>query len=432
IQMDLVTHERKALPMLINVVRQKHGDNSFDQLAFFVATDRKNFERELISTREKLNETNQQLSIADRRKDEFLATLAHELRNPLAPIRNVLEIMRLKETNDPFIDSSRDLIERHISQMTHLVDDLMEASRISQGKLDLRKKRIDLTETIQNAIESSYEIMAESKHKLTVEKQETPIFIDADSTRINQIISNLLNNAAKYTPDGGTILLSVFQDVDEAVVSVSDSGIGIPPEQLSNIFTMFSQLAPALERSQGGLGIGLALVHGLVKLHGGTIVARSEGEAKGSEFIVRLPIAKSPAEIAPDIENSSTADVTGKRILVIDDNIDAAESLAMLLEMTGHITCTAHDGMAGLNIAEEFNPDIILLDIGLPNINGYEVAQRIRQQPWGKDLFLIAATGWGQDKDKELAKKAGFDKHLTKPIDFQKLNSLLDNIYCKT
>jgi len=428
IQMDVVTSDRKTLPMLINVVRQKHGDKSFDQLAFFVATDRKNFERELINTREKLNEINQQLSIADRRKDEFLATLAHELRNPLAPIRNVLEIMRLKDANDPFINSSRDIIERHISQMTHLVDDLMEASRISQGKLELRKKRIDLTEIIQNAIESSYEIIVESKHRLIVEKQETPIFIDADSTRINQIISNLLNNAAKYTPDGGTIFLKVFQDADEAVLSVADSGIGIPAEQLSNIFTMFSQLTPALERSQGGLGIGLALVHSLVKLHGGTIVARSEGEAKGSEFIVRLPIFNSLEETVSTIEDSSLVDVVSKRILVIDDNIDAAESLAMLLEMSGHISRTAHNGITGLKLAEEFHPEIIFLDIGLPDINGYEVAEQIRKQPWGKNIFLIAATGWGQDTDKELAKIAGFDEHLTKPIDFQKLNSMLQNI----
>ncbi|RYY02308.1 MAG: response regulator [Gammaproteobacteria bacterium] len=428
IQMDVVTSERKTLPMLINVVRQKHGDKSFDQLAFFVATDRKNFERELISTREKLNEINQQLSIADRRKDEFLATLAHELRNPLAPIRNVLEIMRVKEINDPFINSSRDLIERHISQMTHLVDDLMEASRISQGKLELRKTRIDLTDLIQHAIESSSEIIVKSNHKLTVEKQETSIFIDADSTRINQIISNLLNNAAKYTPEEGTISLKVFQDRDEAIISVADSGIGIPAEQLSNIFTMFSQLTPALERSQGGLGIGLALVHSLVKLHGGSIIAYSEGEGKGSEFIVRLPISNSSEEIAATSGDSPSAHVASKRVLVIDDNIDAAESLAMLLELAGHVCRTAHDGMTGLKIAEEFHPEIILLDIGLPDINGYEVAQRIRQQAWGKNIVLIAATGWGQGKDKELAKDAGFDEHLTKPIDFQQLSLMLENI----
>jgi len=431
IQMDVVTHDHKTLPMLINVIRQKHGDKSFDQLAFFVATDRKNFERELISTRQKLNEINHQLSITDRRKDEFLATLAHELRNPLAPMRNVIELMRLKETNDPFMHWSRDMIERHLFQMTHLVDDLMESARISQGRLELRMQRLNLTDLIQHAIESSHALMKESRHTFTVDNQEPPIFIDADSTRIIQIISNLLTNAAKYTPEDGTISLRAFQDGNEAVLSVIDSGIGIPPEQLSNIFTMFSQLTPALERSQGGLGIGLALVHGLVKLHGGTIVAHSEGVGKGSEFIVRLPISNSSEEIASPVECSSKTVITNRRILVIDDNIDAAESLAMLLETIGHTSCTAHDGMTGLKLAEEFNPEIILLDIGLPDLNGYDVARRIRQHLWGQDLLLIAVTGWGQEKDKELAKSAGFDEHLTKPIDFQQLNLLLENIPLK-
>lgn len=570
VQMDLVARDGKTLPMLVNAIRQKHGETSFDQLAFFVATDRKNFERELISTRKsaeeslislrstqkklqesrdflsiairsarmgvwsqdiqskhlqwspelqqltglteekywgtsedfynlihpddrsifvaelhqavqtksvydiefrlqhadghwlpmevrghatysesgealsifgividiserkeaekQLHELNQQLSIANRRKDEFLATLGHELRNPLAPMRNVLEIMRLKETEDSFLHWSREMIERHVTHMTHLVDDLMEVSRISQGRVELRKQQIDLVELMQNAIESSESLMQESKHTFTINKPEIPIIIEADSTRIIQIISNLLTNAAKYTPDGGHICLSAFQDGDQAVLSVLDSGIGIPPEQLTNVFNMFSQLTPALERSQGGLGIGLALVHGLVKLHGGTIVAHSEGDGKGSEFIVRLPILKALNETAPIIEHAIPSVIDSKRILVIDDNIDAAESLTMLLEMSGHSTRNAHDGMTGLNIAEEFRPEVILLDIGLPDINGYEVAQRIRQKVWGKKIFLIAATGWGQDKDKELAKEAGFDKHLTKPIDYQALNIFLQKL----
>jgi CheY-like chemotaxis protein len=257
---------------------------------------------------------------------------------------------------------------------------------------------------------------------------ETSILIDADSTRIIQIISNLLTNAAKYTPEGGNICLSAFQDGDEAVLSVLDSGIGIPPEQLSNVFNMFSQLTPALERAQGGLGIGLALVRGLVELHGGTIVARSEGDGKGSEFIMRLPISSLPAKISPIIEKPAPVITDNKRILVIDDNVDAAETLAMLVELNGHTTRIANDGMTGIKIAEEFNPDGILCDIGLPDINGYEVAQRIREQIWGKKIFLIATTGWGQGKDKELAKDAGFDKHLTKPINLQELNSILQNM----
>jgi PAS domain S-box-containing protein len=570
VQMDLVARDGNALPMLVNVIRQKHGDASFDQLAFFVATDRKNYEQELITARKsvedsvtslrstkrelqesrdflsvamrsarmgvwsqnlksgqvlcspelqelaglveketwdtpddfynlihaddrsyvvaelqkaietksdydiqfrlhhatgscldmegrghasysddgeatsifgifidiserkaaekQLRELNQRLSIADRRKDEFLATLGHELRNPLAPMRNVLEIMRLKETDDSFLLWSREMIERHLSQMTHLVDDLMEASRISHGRLELRKQHHDIVELVQIAVESSQPLMQEANHTFTVNKPENPIFIEADSTRIIQIITNLLTNAAKYTPDGGNICLSALQDGNDVVLSVVDSGIGIPPEKLSSVFNMFAQLTPALERSQGGLGIGLALVHGLVKLHGGTIVAHSEGNGKGSEFIVRLPIVNPPAISASNIEESNPAVGDNKRILVIDDNIDAAESLAFLLEISGHKTRNAHDGMTGVKIAEEFNPDVILLDIGLPDINGYEVAQRIRQETWGKKIILIAATGWGQDKDKELAWAAGFDKHLTKPIDYQELNSLLQKI----
>ena len=428
IQMDLVSYDGTALPMLINAVRHKYGDKNYDQLAFFVATDRKNYERELISARKKLHELNQELSIADRRKDELLATLAHELRNPLAPMRNVLEIMRLKETSDPFIYWSRDMIERHVSQMTHLVDDLMDSARISQGRMELRKQQIDIVDLIQNAVEVSYALMKKSKHNFVISKPETPIFIDADSTRVIQIISNLLTNAAKYTPEDGSICLRIFQDDNEAVLSVIDSGIGIPPEQLPNIFNMFSQLAPAIERSQGGLGIGLALVQGLVKLHGGTIVAHSEGDGKGSEFIVRLPISNSSVKAASSLEKAIPLVVESKRILVIDDNVDATESLALLLELSGHTTRTAYDGISGVKTAEEFNPDVILLDIGLPDINGYEVAQRIRQHTWGKNIFLIAATGWGQDKDKKLAKDAGFDKHLTKPIEFQQLNCLLQNI----
>ncbi len=570
VQMELIGRDGKALPMLINAIRQKHGDKHFDQLAFFVATDRKNYERELLharkhaesslaslretkkelqesrdllsvaiqsarmgvwsenlnsghvwwsqeleqltgftaeafgstseafyhlihaddrlsvvaeiqnaiqlksdysvqfrlqhatgnwltmegrghaayseagealsvfgividiserkQTEEKLRDLNLQLSISDRRKDEFLATLAHELRNPLAPVRNVLEIMRVKEAKDPFVQWSRSIIERHVLQMTHLVDDLMEASRISQGRLELRKQHINLADIIQHAVEASHALMKESRHIFSVENPAEPLIIDADSTRVIQIISNLLTNAVKYTPEGGTISLKAFQDGEDAVICVADSGIGIPPEQLSNIFNMFSQLTPALERSQGGLGIGLSLVRGLVELHGGTIVARSEGDGRGSEFTVRLPIATSSMETTQPFENKVDAVTSAKRILVVDDNIDAADSLALLLGMSGHVTRTANDGTTGFTLAEEFSPDVMLLDIGLPDINGYEVARRIRGQAWGKKIFLIAATGWGQDKDKQLAKDAGFDNHLTKPIDFQELDVVLQKI----
>lgn len=377
------------------------------------------------ATEEQLLELNKQLSISDRRKDEFLATLAHELRNPLAPMRNVLEIMRLKENDDPFLRWSRDVIERHVSQMTHLVDDLMEASRISQGRLQLRKQQIDLCEVIQHAIEASQALMQDAKHQFTLTKPDHPVVVDADATRVIQIISNLLTNAAKYTPQGGSIYLTLMQENGEAILSVRDTGIGIPADQLTNVFTMFSQLTPALERSQGGLGIGLSLVQGLVTLHGGTITAHSEGAGKGSEFIVRLPVSLGAGSSIREEKKSPPVGVTSKRILIVDDNIDAAESLALLLQITGHETRSAHDGIKGLAAAETFLPDFILLDIGLPDINGYEVARRIRQQPWGQKICLIAATGWGQDKDKAAAEEAGFNHHLTKPIDFQELGQLL-------
>ncbi|GGZ68124.1 PAS domain-containing hybrid sensor histidine kinase/response regulator [Paraglaciecola chathamensis] len=379
---------------------------------------------------EQLNALNQQLSIADRRKDEFLATLGHELRNPLAPICNVLEIMRAKETDDTFMHWSRDMIERHVSQLTHLVDDLLEASRISQGRLSLRTEPINIDDAVQNAVESVQDLMKSSEHHLTVNKPQHPIIIDADATRITQIIVNLLTNAGKYTPKGGDILLNVFKQENEAIVSVKDTGIGIPAEQLTNVFNMFSQLTPALDRAQGGLGIGLSLVHGLVKLHGGNIVALSDGENQGSEFIVSLPIITSPQEALPKGERAEDGQkdpniANHLRILIIEDNVDAAESLSFLLEFNGHTTRVAYDGASGLSAAEEFRPNVVLLDIGLPDLNGYQVAGKIRETSWGKDIFLIAATGWGQDKDKALAQGAGFDRHLVKPIDYSELTALL-------
>lgn len=381
---------------------------------------------------EQLHQLNCQLALADKRKDEFLATLAHELRNPLAPMRNVLEIMRVKETDDPFVRWSREIIERHVSQMTHLVDDLMESSRISQGRLHLRTQVIDVCELIQHAVETSQALMCEFDHTLIIDKPSQGITIRADSTRIVQIISNLLTNAAKYTPPGGTITLSAIEENDELVLSVRDTGIGIPADQLSHIFTMFSQLTPALERAQGGLGIGLSLVRGLVELHNGTITAKSDGDGMGSEFVVRLPVCKEPPDHVDHclIQPHCTGIVHSKRILVVDDNVDAAKSLALLLDLNGHTTMSVFDGMAGLNALRAFSPEVILLDIGLPDINGYEVARRIRREKGTRDIMLIAATGWGQEKDKFAARDAGFDCHLTKPINIEELERCIAGNSC--
>ncbi|MFM0309463.1 PAS domain S-box protein [Paraburkholderia sp. RL17-383-BIF-A] len=371
-----------------------------------------------------LTRLNLELSKADRRKDEFLATLAHELRNPLAPMRNVLEILRLKEFADPQLNWSRDVFDRQLQHMTHLVDDLLEVSRITQGKLELRKQRLELARAMQSAMEAARPTVQASSHHLSVTLPREPLYLIADPTRLSQMILNLLNNAAKYTPPGGSISLAAEREGDEAVIVVRDSGIGIPREHLDSVFEMFSQLAPALDRSQGGLGIGLALVRGLAELHGGTVAAFSDGPGTGSEFVIRLPLTKAaslPADSAPP-EAPHTA---GLRVLVVDDNADAAESLAMVLELEGHEVRTAGDGIAGLELIDAFAPQAVILDIGLPRLNGYEVARRIRRDHEDAGILLIAVTGWGQQQDKQTAVEAGFDHHFTKPVDPRELQRVL-------
>jgi PAS domain S-box-containing protein len=373
---------------------------------------------------QQLQRLNLELSKADRRKDEFLATLAHELRNPLAPMRNVLEILRLKDFADPQLSWSRDVFDRQLQHMTHLVDDLLEVSRITQGKLELRKQRLELARAMQSAMEAARPTMQASSHHLSVTLPSEPLYLDADPTRLSQMILNLLNNAAKYTPAGGKISLAAEREGDEAVIVVRDSGIGIPREHLNSVFEMFSQLAPALERSQGGLGIGLALVRGLAELHGGKVAAFSGGPGTGSEFMIRLPVSRAAsapvASVTPELPHAA-----GLRVVIVDDNADAADSLAMVLELEGHEVRTAGDGMAGLALIGEFAPQAVILDIGLPLLNGYEVARRIRLDPQHADTLLIAVTGWGQQQDKQSAVSAGFDHHFTKPVDPRELQRVL-------
>jgi len=338
------------------------------------------------------------LKEADRRKNEFLATLAHELRNPLAPIRIGLELLRRGQGNAAATDQACGMMERQVSQMVRLIDDLLDISRITRGRLQLRKERVELAAAVRNAVETSRPLVEASNHQLAIRLPPDPIYLNADPTRLAQVFSNLLNNAAKYTDRGGRIWLTADQRDHEVVVRVRDTGIGIPEEHLPGIFEAFSQTAPALERSQGGLGIGLSLVRGLVELHGGAVDAHSEGPAKGSEFVVRLPIIETSASPVqpPGREPEKARGRTKHRILVVDDSRDAADSLAMMLRLMGHELAVAHDGLEAVQAATAFRPDVVLLDIGMPKMNGYEAARHVREQPWGKDMVLVAVTGWGR------------------------------------
>jgi CheY-like chemotaxis protein/nitrogen-specific signal transduction histidine kinase len=377
-------------------------------------------------------ELHHRLREADRRKDEFLATLAHELRNPLAPIRNAVQILKLANPPDPELYHARDMIDRQVRQMTRLVDDLLDVSRITQGKVQLRREPIELADVVRSAVEATRPLIEASAHELTVALPPDPLNLDADPARLAQVIANLLSNAAKYTEKGGHIWLTAAvasreRERPEAVVSVRDTGIGIAAEHLPRVFEMFSQMAPALERSQGGLGIGLALVRGLVELHGGRVEAHSDGPGHGSEFVVRLPAVAAPGKAPPEPsgDGESSHRPPKCRILVVDDNRDNVRSLEMLLRLPGHDVHTAYDGLEAVQAAAAFRPDVVLLDIGLPKMNGYEAARHIRQQPWGRGMLLVAMTGWGQEEDKRQAREAGFDHHLTKPVDPADLERLL-------
>jgi signal transduction histidine kinase len=367
----------------------------------------------------------QALKDADRRKDEFLATLAHELRNPLAPLRNGLQLMHTASGDANLVDQARMMMDRQLTQLVRLVDDLMDVSRISRGKIELRREKIDLAAAVNSAIEASTPLIEDMAHTLTVTLPARPAVVDADLTRLAQVFLNLLNNAAKYTDRGGRISLTAERHGSDAVVSVRDTGIGIPAANLATLFEMFSQVESSLSRSQGGLGIGLCLVKSLVEMHGGRIEARSDGPGLGSEFVVRLPMVVEAGQ--PDLSERNAGDVarSSLRILIVDDNRDGADSLSMMLKIMGNTTRTAYDGFAALAAAEEFRPDVILLDIGLPRLNGCETCRRIRQQPSGDSMIIIAQTGWGHDEDRQRTHDAGFDHHMVKPVDPQALMKLL-------
>ena len=366
---------------------------------------------------------------ADRLKDEFLATLAHELRNPLAPIRNAVQILNLKGSPTPTAQAARDVIDRQVTHMVRLIDDLLDVSRITRGKLDLRQERVELAAVIEQALETSRPLIEAAGHDLLVSPPAEPVPLHGDPVRLAQVFSNLLNNAAKYTEGRGKIWLTAQREGDDVVVKVRDTGKGIELDSLDAIFEMFTQVDRSLDRGPGGLGIGLTLVKRLVELHGGTVTAFSEGPGRGSEFTVRLPIlSEAPAAPVEDVTPALTpngAAPAGRRILIVEDNVDIADTLVTLLAMEGHVTYTACDGLAGLAAAEQYQPDVILLDIGLPKLDGFEVCRRIREQPWGQAIALVALTGWGQAEDRRKSKEAGFDYHLVKPVDYDDLMNAL-------
>jgi PAS domain S-box-containing protein len=369
----------------------------------------------------------QALREADKRKDEFLATLAHELRNPLAPIRNAVQILTAKGPPLPELQWARGVIDRQVQLMARLLEDLLDVSRISRNKLDLRTGPVELATVVEAAVETSRPVIDAGGHELSVALPPAAIHLEADSVRLAQVFANLLNNAAKYTPEGGRIRVTAERQEGDVIVSVKDSGIGIAAEMLPRIFEIFSQAKPALVRSQGGLGIGLSLVKGLVELHGGSIEAKSGGLGRGSEFVVRLPAARDTPirEPARPDEGDGPRPAPKRRVLIVDDNRDSADSLTMLLQIMGHEVGTAYDGEQAVEAAGALRPEVVLLDIGMPKLNGYDACRRIREQPWGQGMFLIALTGWGQQEDRRRTEEAGFNHHMVKPVDPSVLIELL-------
>ena len=376
---------------------------------------------------ERLARLNHQLRDQDRRKDEFIATLSHELRNPLAPIRAAAKAIASPQVAPAQLQRAQLIIERQVTHMALLLDDLLDIARITQGKLQLKKERLALGPVVDAAVEAVRPTLDAKNHRLALNLPTEAVALEGDHLRLSQVLSNLLMNAVKYSDPGSHIELTGAVQGDTLSLSVKDNGIGIAPESISGIFEMFSQIDGVPGRSEGGLGIGLALVKGLTELHGGTVEALSHGLGHGSEFIVRLPLASPQPGAAPAVTEPGPAARTRLRILIADDNRDAAESLSMLLELAGHEVRVAHLGRAALSLAQAFRPDSAVLDIGMPDLSGYEVARDLRRESWATHIQLIALTGWGQDHDRRRALEAGFDHHLIKPVDPDRLEELIAN-----
>jgi len=370
---------------------------------------------------------------ANRQKNEFLSMLAHELRNPLAPIRNAVQVLELKASDPVRVAWVRDVIDRQLTHLVRLVDDLLDVSRITQGKIRLQLEPIDLNAVILRAVEASRPLIDQAGHELEVATPPDVVLVNGDADRLTQVVTNLLNNAAKYTEDAGRIWLSAGVDGAEAVVRIRDTGVGIPPQMLTQVFELFTQANRSIDRAQGGLGIGLTLVRRLVEMHGGTVQALSDGPGRGSEFVVRLPLI---TDERPGLVASTRPDrirtAASLQIVVVDDNIDGVESMAQLFRLEGHEVATAVDGPSALEVIRQFQPDVVVLDIGLPHMDGYEVARRLRADPLTRDMFLIAMSGYSRDEDRQSAEDAGFDHHVVKPVAFGVMQELLISIRAKT
>jgi signal transduction histidine kinase/CheY-like chemotaxis protein len=415
-------------PIVASAQQLRGGDGAptLNRVALFDSTDRRRYEQELLDARKRAEAAARALATADAQKNAFIAMLAHELRNPLAPVRNALDLMRRSRNEPGIVNRATGVLHRQVGQMVRLVEDLLDISRVGQDKLSLRRVPVDLASVVHHALEASAPLLDHAGLSYTVALPDSPIYIDADAGRLAQVIGNILNNASKFTPRGGSVALFVERDGDEAVIRVRDTGIGIDAADLARVFTMFVQTDAPLD-SKSGLGIGLTLARSLVERHDGRLTIVSEGRGRGTEAIVRLPaLTTRPASVSRTAEALPTPEFKpdSRRVLVVDDNHDSAEMMALLLEFVGHDVRMAHDGLNAVAAVAEFQPHVVLLDIGLPGLNGYEVAERIRRAP-GRQPVLVALTGWGQADDRRRAADAGFDHHLIKPVDHDVLMTLV-------
>jgi len=412
-----------AIPVSYSIVPLSEAEGNGAVITFSDTSERQRLEHELRQHTEELAET-------ERRRTEFIATLAHELRNPLAPIRTALQMMRKASDNATSMAQLRDMMERQLGQLVHLVDDLLDIARVSSGQMTLKKERVSLQDILGLAMEASSPLMTSAKNSLALDIPEAPLYLEADATRLTQVFTNILNNATQYSAAGGPISVRVEIGTAQVRIDIADSGVGIAAAALNRIFEMFTRVGREAKNTHAGLGIGLNLARRLVEMHGGELVATSEGLGKGSHFLVSLPLAE-PAQ--DDSATLKALPLDGNkrdavRALLVDDNMDAAASLSLLLQLGGHTTVLAHDGPEALRIATEFKPDIVLLDIGLPGMNGYEVARALRRMPELGHPVLVAVTGWGASEDRLRSKEAGFDEHLTKPVDISMIELLLTKL----